>query len=283
MKLDAIRSMDPRYRLLYWIKERESIRLLRTSGGAKPWTDDPILQGYRFCNVRRMDDRVSRWIEDNWYVQHWDHPNMLYAAALARFFNLPETLEVIAPYVFRGAEPLWKEMHRALENYKHAEKGRKVFNGAYMVRGNDGIDKIDCVINHYVLPLRKVTVRGRFLKEDHAAILTSYGMGSFMAGQIVMDLRWAMGGSWRDRKRWAPIGPGSLKGMNYVYSRPAKKPISQDQFLEELTELRGWLIERLPPSIHERLEAMDYQNCLCEFRAYNEALMGVKNPKRRYL
>ena len=74
---------DPKNRFLYWIKERESIRKKKEAGNPKPWTDDPILQNYRFCNVRRMDDTVSQWLLKNWYEPYFDHPNMLSAAGLS--------------------------------------------------------------------------------------------------------------------------------------------------------------------------------------------------------
>lgn len=114
------------------------------------------------------------------------------------------------------------------------------------------------------------------------AMLPAYGLGSFMAGQIVSDLRWSLSGDWNDRRTWAPIGPGSKKGMNYLHSREAVKPLSQKQFLNELLDLIGRCEKVLPTSITKRLEAMDYQNCLCEYRAYVQALEGIKNPKRRY-
>jgi hypothetical protein len=47
-------------RFVYFVGERETIRLRRESGQPRPWTDDPILAAWSFCNVRREDDRVSR-------------------------------------------------------------------------------------------------------------------------------------------------------------------------------------------------------------------------------
>ena len=78
---------------LYWIKERESVRRKKEVGKSKPWTDDEILQSYRFCNVRRMDDKVSKWLLENWYRPFYDHQNILLACSLGRFFNQPSTLE----------------------------------------------------------------------------------------------------------------------------------------------------------------------------------------------
>jgi hypothetical protein len=182
MKTYQIKEMDPLARLLYWIKEREAIRRKRSGGRPAPYTSDPILHTYRFCNVRRMDDKVSDWLWRNWYEPNYDHPNMLAAVALARFVNLPESLDGLQPYVFRRWAPL--EIAAALRDRKN--RGLNIFNGAYMVRGNDGIDKVECVLKYYVQPLvsEPPAINRRCLEESHAALLPYYGWGSFMAGQV---------------------------------------------------------------------------------------------------
>ena len=49
-------------RYCYWQTERESIRIKKESAVlSPPWTDDPILQEFKFCQVFREDDRTTRW------------------------------------------------------------------------------------------------------------------------------------------------------------------------------------------------------------------------------
>ena len=72
--------------LLYFIGERESIRI-RRANGEPPWTDDQIFRENRFCNVRREDDRVTRWIAENRRTPHADDPDLWFAMAIARFVN----------------------------------------------------------------------------------------------------------------------------------------------------------------------------------------------------
>ena len=43
-------NIDTEEVLIYWIRERESIRLLKEGGKSKPYTSDEILRDYRFCN-----------------------------------------------------------------------------------------------------------------------------------------------------------------------------------------------------------------------------------------
>jgi len=45
---------------LYFIKERESIRLKKESGLLRPWTEDKILHKYKFCNIDRKNDKGTQ-------------------------------------------------------------------------------------------------------------------------------------------------------------------------------------------------------------------------------
>lgn len=276
MLIESVAGLDPFERLVYWIKERESIRLKKEAGQPKPWTDDEILQKYRFCNVRRMDDRVSKWLVENWYVRN--HPNAVTAVALARFINLPATLEHI-PFPRR-----WNPSKVIKLLNEHRANGNSIFNSAYMVRGNDGVDKIESVVRYNVCPLH--SLRHKIDPESMEAtcnvLLTSYGIANFMAGQIGADLRWIIDGEWEDKTSWAPKGPGSQRGMNLLHCRRMRAPLPQAQFLDELRDLMAKLQSLLDPSITNRLEAIDYQNCLCEFSKYEKALWGIGKPKRRY-
>lgn len=46
----------------YFASERQRTFERRIAGKSYPWTDDPILQTYKFCNVYRAADRVSQYM-----------------------------------------------------------------------------------------------------------------------------------------------------------------------------------------------------------------------------
>lgn len=279
MKIEQVIKLSPVERFIYWVRERENIRKLKEVGRPRPWTDDKILDTYRFCNVRRMDDKVSKWLLENWYKPYFNHPDMLQAVALARFINLPHSLAHIKDAVFIHKTPNWSRVKDLLRMLK--QQGT-IFNSAYMVRGNDGQDKISSVVDYYVAGLRDVEIDPTNMEETHARISQCYGMGSFMAGQIVADLRWAVEGTWEDKLTWAPIGPGSKRGMNRVQGRAVDTPIKQWIFVDELRELVKTCKEELPRSITSRLEAQDWQSCCCEVDKYNRVLFGEGKPKQLY-
>ncbi|MEO8686056.1 MAG: nucleotide kinase domain-containing protein [Devosia sp.] len=51
----------------YWrfAAERQRIFFKRLNGGVYPWSEDPILNEYKFTNVYRAADRVSQYLIKN--------------------------------------------------------------------------------------------------------------------------------------------------------------------------------------------------------------------------
>lgn len=278
MKTADVLRLTPLERFIYFIQERESIRLKRSKGLPKPWTDDEILQRYRFTNVRRMDDKVSQWLLENWYKPNYNHHNMLAAVCLARFINQPSTLEEI------GFPAEWKpDWIKSSVRYLQA-MGGSVYNSAYMVRGNDGQDKIETIVDYTIGPLidDPPTIDRGSMEKTWEEIESRYGFGSFMAGQVVADLRWAMEGTWKDKRKWAPMGPGSKRGMNRLQGRETNAGIKQNYFLAELRKLVAESSLQLPKGITSRLEMIDWQNCLCEYDKVERVLFGEGRPKSLY-
>src|SRR6185295_17694697 len=108
-------------------EEREAIRVRRASGASRPWTDDPILHNLPFCNVRRADDRVTRWIADNWRNPHADDDDLFFAMVVARFVNWPDTLAEI------GYPVPWEPERFRSVTASRKERGQTAFSSAYTI------------------------------------------------------------------------------------------------------------------------------------------------------
>lgn len=284
MNLDDVRNLTPFDRLLYWCKERESIRRKRSLGLPPPWTGDDILSSYRFTNVRRMDDAVSEWLLKHWYRPYRDHPNAVAAAVLARLVNVPASLTLVTPFVF-DEEPGWGAAATVLRGLKAG--GATVFSAAYMVRCDAGIDKVQyvCDVCRSVSSLPdggNELVHPVSMEETWRALCGIRGLGSFLAGQVAADLRWAMSGAWRDKGTWAPPGPGSLRGMNRLHGRPPNSPAAVRNWDQEFPDYLHLVKAHLPSDLTKRLEAIDLQNVLCETDKYTRVLLGEGRPKQLY-
>lgn len=273
--------------LVRFIKEREKIRVKKESGKKRPWTSDDILGKFRFCNVHREDDRVTRWLRANWYKHFEGDADVWFAAVVARLFNQPDALYEIMPYVLP-----WKpEKVRAIL-HKRRDAGLKNFNAAYIVSTNGvAMDKVDYIVARVFGPLWANRKKMRPLDDDlnpltlagyHQELMGYDGLGSFIAAQVIADLKYikacplGQADDWRD---FAAPGPGSKRGLNRVM----EIPIDHNQnstWYHNLIVLRDKVNTKL--DWNDPLDAQDLQNCLCEFDKYERARLGEGTPKQIY-
>lgn len=267
-------------------------------------TDDPILQRFSFCNVFRELDRVTVWIREHIREPYADHEHLWFMLAVARFINWPPTLQHLIEN--RYAWPLSNEfdpsiMTAELEAWKGA--GNKVETGAYMIRAENDtaqpwyhwtkqryIAEVVLgrawrdreVIRDFLMarPLLKATweaLNGLGPNGDWV------GWGPFMAGQVVADLRhtrYLQGAE--DVGLWAPVGPGSRRGLNRLAGRPTNSSVGQQQGLNEMLALRHHVNKRSASWVPE-IELHDIQNCLCETDKYLRVKAGEGRPRALYI
>lgn len=282
--------------LVYWIGEREHIREAKERGEPAPWTDDEILQTYRFCNVCRRDDRVSEWLIENVYKPNERHPLLWFMAACARWINWPPAIKELMD---NGAWPnLWFDAERfgAVVD-ERVKRGDKAWTGAYMIHSlaHPTMMKGTWLATTTLQPLyeRRLEFQNYFKQPSRTVegavqkVQQTYNHGSFMAGQIVADWTYTpLLSNAPDLYSWAPVGPGSTRGMNKLYDRPADQVIPQDRFTEELQDLYDKVSQELP-WFSAVANAHGLQNCLCEFDKYTRLQVGGKvrskyTPETRY-
>ena len=262
---------------LRFVGERENMRKLKEAGKPRPWTSDPVLANGHFCNVRRADDRVTKWIGE-WVntdlvrMQGMQEKTTWFAYVVARWFNRPETLTALTPALHAGwgsAEAL--RILRAMD-----KRDEQIFNGAYIINGAKGMPKYESVVKLVLSPVWKDPPM-RFdysIERTWKTIRGYYGMGSFMAGQIVAD--WQTFGviHGKDVNTWAPLGPGSGRGLVWVYGL-TKRP-SQDRAVALMQQMHGAIISEYA-SLGNSMSLHDVQNCFCEFSKYVKG-----GSKRKY-
>lgn len=274
--------------LWYWVREREAIRLRRqTSGNPSSWTEDYILQTYRFCNVRREDDRVTVWVRRNIRERFSAHPRLWLMLAIARQINWPDTLEELIEA--EHAWPSWVDFDpRSMTRILAARKarGRKVYTGAYTISAPHapGSDKGQYVAETVIGDLWRRRIEfsdweGASLQDVHARLMKSPGWGPFMAYQAVVDMRFTrLLERAPDVSTWAAAGPGTLRGLNRSHGRLVKSPLSQAQALSEMLE-----IHRLALGCTEvQMDLSDVPNILCEYDKYERVKRDDGKPRARF-
>jgi hypothetical protein len=255
--------------LCNFIQARES---LRETGV----TSDDILRSYRFCNVHRENDRVTRWLYEYWFGPKADHPDLIPAVLMGRLFNNPPSLAHI------GFPTAWSP--EAVKRRANEYEGR-VFNPAYIVSTNGmKIDKVQYVVDLVLDPVfmgnRVRPIAAPDLYDMWVSLIKYGGVGSFIAAQVVADLkmlpRWQKAA---DYYEFVAPGPGSMRGLNRLRGIPAQKQrYSQEGFKLYIASVRNTI--KLGTGL--TLCAQNTQNCLCEFDKYMRAKSGEGKPKQKY-
>lgn len=269
--------------LLFWITEREKIRKLKESGAPRPWTQDPILDKYRFCNVFREDDVVTKWIHENWLNPHRDESSVYFAMVLARMVNYPDTLKEIGyPHAWNG-----DTQNRFIRVFgERRERRLKSWTSAYMITGGYSVggEKKEFIINRVLdgawANLNNSAtsiVRGASLGVAHSKIMCP-GIGTFLSGQVVADLKFGPLRYAKDWYTWCTPGPGSTAGLNYLRERPPTKTLTIADFRAEVNEVQAIILDKLDMNI----DAQNVQNCLCEFSKYVRTKYYGGSPKALY-
>lgn len=287
----------------YWVRERESVRLKKEAGELTPWTDDPILRAYRFCCVRREDDRVTTWVRERVRDRFADHPDLWFMLCLARIVNWPDTLvELLSrPGAWPGHEGFSLELlGAALEG--RAARGDKVFTGAYIVSAPSikGTKKTTFVA-HRTLgalwrdreklaplfapdrpdPVNVDERRINTLRSAHRALTRYDGWGPFLAYQAVVDMRFCRNllAAAPDVPTWAAAGPGTVRGLHRAHGRAISAALSQERALGEMLPI----FEACERVTGVSIDLSDVPNLLCETDKYLRVKRGEGAPRARYI
>lgn len=277
--------------LLEFVQKRELMRKRKESGRLQPWSSDPILNEYRFCNVRRKDDRVSKWLLANVLTEaniKLDLNSFLLFSAWCRWINWPPTILAVMASGFYPAKKVdWERLGKYIDGLDG-----KVWTGAYMVRASTdpGVIKgvyISCQVIEDslggVVPKIVPLLESGFVTRRAIWSLIKEQMfwGSFMAGQVVDDWAWtSLLSDAPDNYTWAPQGPGSLRGLNRLLDVPLRTQHSEDVWLTHLRDVRSAIVSL--GSEYEDVDMHSVQNCLCEYDKYERARLGEGRPRSKY-
>ncbi len=273
-----------------FVKERHAIYECRQAGKSKPWTKDPILRQYRFCNDYRELDTVTIWIRKNWREPFKQDPNVWFAMLVARFVNWPESLYELAAAISDGYKIEWTAKTFVRELDARQRRGEKVWSGAYMINavGGEGRTKAAYIAERVLTPVWEQRKDGQVafstsLRTAHSWLSQFRGMGSFMAAQVVADVKYTpMLAKAKDWWTWAAPGPGSLRGLSRVEFGDLGTKYTEAQWSDSLRELKAKIDPMLAKAGMPKMHAQDLQNCLCEFDKYSRVKRGEGRPRSKY-
>lgn len=272
-----------------YINERERMRVRREDQKVKPpWSDDPILPHFRFTNIHREDDKVSRQLAHA--CTGTKASIVMFNAVMFRTFNC------LSGYNAVGG---WTEHFDVTKSVKMANdfysSGGTMFGNAYLMVNSmtAGRPKHQFYIEDLfplvwndrraiVKEIRKVgTLQGAM------KVFGRYpGYGEFLAYELALDME--MMGVLREPKdkfTWANPGPGARRGMNLVRGRDVRASQPTKLFIAEMQDLfvrASFFVDKeiLSPDRYP-FDMRCIENGLCETGKYFSVLQKDQ-AKRRY-
>lgn len=277
-----------------YARKREQIRRMRLSGAEAPWTYDPVLSTYRFCNVFREHDKVTTWFRQNLRDEQRDEHFVLMSTIAFRWFNLIHTGESLLPLLKAYR---WNNQDAKELIFRRAPSGPWI-TGAYMIKSPAGMNKVEglchCIGNFAPaweeIAAAAVRAPGLATLEWMWNELRQFPyMGDFMAYEVVTDLRHtSLLEHAPDINTWANPGPGAARGLcrlngweltalNRNREKDRALMIAQMQkLLEHSRTESNW------PAAWGKWEMREVEHTLCEFDKYERARLGEGRPKQHF-
>ena len=214
---------------LYWkfTYERQKAFETRLSGKPAPWSDDPIIEEYKFCNVFRATDRVSQYmIREVCYNEEASHPDdRIFQIVAFRFFSNTKTWDGIRAYL--GRAPIINDLadgtfEASLEHVR--QKNGKLYTGAFILCANDAYGRRLKHLNHVELfkdMFINKQLGSRIRRSANLEVvflhLRSFPLiGNFMAYQIAIDLNYSEYFHFSEND-FTEAGPGAIRGIKKVF------------------------------------------------------------------
>ena len=266
---------------LYWYfaYERQNIFIKKLNGDKPPWTNDPILNKYKFCNSYRVNDRVSQYLLKNiiYNGKTYTKEDMLFRIILFKLFNKESTWELLLKEFNEITLSTFniKEYSKVLT---HAiENNIKIYNDAYISCATKSFGYDRKHDNHLAL-LNKMFVldkiQNKILKctnmEQAFNIIKSYPLiGNFMAYQLVTDINYSNIVNWKEDE-FTVAGPGSIRGIKKCFID--KGNLSNEDIIRYMYNNQEEEFKRLNLNFktigNRKLQLIDIQNIFCELDKY---------------
>ena len=288
--------------LFEWIKERYEIHLKKdVQKLSKPWTTNKILQNYKFCNVRREQDKESKWLIKNISNnKEINYNNKILNTILFRLTNKSQTTEIFGVLDFENIDI--EKIRKRLDDFKKKNKNYIYFSNAFFTSGpKTQANKLFPEEKDMTIKMVKLTQkykdkdivnrikRARSQKEAYESLISLPGIGEFLAYQIFIDLTYIENFPFSEND-FVVAGPGCKKGLNLIFNDFDRLNYAEALFWLRDNQLKifekfGYNPEKLFSDlpIEDRfLNLMSLENCMCEISKYIRAFTNTGRPRIKY-
>lgn len=262
-----------------------------------PWTDDPILQQFKFINMYRELDKCTLYILNKLKDIH-NRKTLLLNIIFYRFFNRSQLYEELDIEPFFEISQQLKD--NLIETLTALQKKKPIFNDAYLIcSGGKGVKHVNILNSLAALSVDRLIIEidcSQTPEESHTVLAAIPLIGPFLACEIWTDLVYFnfFKQGWNDND-FVNIGPGAKWGLEILYGELLKHQLKNK--LYHLYQLQGSILSTVPKHLGEKLSwkeiaykqayssypflsITNIEGALCEFRKYWNLSHG--KGKRRY-
>jgi hypothetical protein len=259
----------------------------RLNGKEKPWSEDEILNEYKFTNAYRAADRVSQYlIKDVIYNPAYpDSPlEILFRILLFKLFNKIETWELLT----NEFGILTYETYD-FERYNHVlmnamAVGERIYSAAYIIPSVGsffGYKKKHTnhlkLIEYMIAKKTHERLMSACTLQQAFEIIKSFpGFGDFLAYQMAVDINYSTIMDFSESSFVVP-GPGAIGGISKCFADTGG--LTNVEIIKFMTDRQELEFERFGLNFQtlwgRRLQLIDCQNLFCEVDKYAR----VKHPE----
>ena len=269
----------------YFACERQNVFYNKLNGKSMLYTDDKILQEYKFCNCYRVLDRVSQFLLKSVIYNgvEYSKEDMIFRIILFKIFNKEDTwnylMEKLKDIVLDNFS--FESYDRLLTEYKN--NGNKIYNDAYISCANKAFGYEMKHQNHLAL-LEQMFIKDKMQNKiidcksmkEAFNILKEYPLiGNFMAYQLVTDINYSEVVNFREDE-FTVAGPGAIRGIKKCFSN--LEGATYEDVIKYMYDVQESEFERLKLKFKyingRKLQYIDIQNLFCELDKY----LRVRRP-----
>jgi len=296
-KLNQIRTSPAYDAYWYFAGERQKIFYSRIRNPElEKWSEDEILNNFKFTNAYRASDRVSQYLIKNViYSDNYEknESNVFFRIMLFKLFNKIETWELLEKRIgvltYESFD--FKRYDQVLTNA--IEQKERIYSAAYiMPSGKTSFGYPKKHRNHLTLlealiknETYKRIIYSSNMEEGYKVLLSCPTLGPFLAYQLITDINYSELTDFSEREFVMP-GPGALDGISKCF-------INKGGFSE--SELIKYVCDHQEKEFEKRnidfknlwsrpLQLIDCQNLFCEISKYTRVshpqIEGLANRKK---
>lgn len=262
----------------YFAAERQNIFYKRLRGERQPYSKDPILNSYKFCNVYRACDRVSQFlIKSVIYSHKTNQIDSLFRIFLFRLLNRAETWEQLEMLLGEPTSLKNFQFERYCKLLEQIKDSGPIYGNAFILCANKAFGFDQKHRNHLAL-LERVFVKtgegtelaeSKSLEELFKKLKLLPLIGDFMAYQLAIDFNYSEVFNFSEND-FTNAGPGAIRGISKCFTDTGKADTSSvinymvDNQEKEFARL-GLDFRRIG---RRPLHAIDCQGLFCETDKY---------------